>query len=554
MSQSKIINLLNNLISQEEKKLIDSCPADNASKKAVLYSLVRGFDTYHLFTKDKDKYVHHYEFGWLKALQLAYGDYVNEQQYPLFRAEEKLLRFVHWFTIRSGETEFCRKVIDFIKAGLGTATVKDKKITVEFRNIGVKEEFDNESFHWVHDMVHQTVSEPEIKKNLEDIERIRKTMRGLVKKWRDHYIQYDTTEEIDNAFEKFAYYRLLSSEAKEDFSRDALFGGIPYHKYCEFVMVTCGVALKHYFFCLELYEKYKGEINFPDIITITRGRMDLIRSMSRYLDISDNNTEQILDTITLSPENIEYHSGRMRSAPPPYIKIADNSLLHSVVGSQVNPYDFLNCEIRRRYEKDYFNAVNDREKTFRNQLYTFFEEDNYIKVDRNISFDSSKGASDIDAVVYDKNVNVLGLFQLKWQERFGASLKERYSRIANLYPKTKEWIDKVESWIRESDTKSGMRKFGIDYSSEAPVKVLFFVVCRYGTFFTGLEPDDRATWSSIWQMVKIFSQIPRNVPNKLEVLHNLLYREYLSLSDRPKKPDEESFNIGDYEICLKSVW
>jgi len=72
--------------------------------------------------------------------------------------------------------------------------------------------------------------------------------------------------------------------------------------------------------------------------------------MARYLDISDDNAEQILDTITLSPENIEHHSARMRSAPPPYIKIADNSLLHSVVGSQVNPYDFLNCEIRRRYE------------------------------------------------------------------------------------------------------------------------------------------------------------------------------------------------------------
>jgi len=99
-----------------------------------------------------------------------------------------------------------------------------------------------------------------------------------------------------------------------------------------------------------------------------------------------------------------------------------------------------------------------------------------------------------------------------------------------------------------------MRKFGIGYSGEEPVKVLFFVVCRYGTFFTGHEPDKRATWSSIWQMVKVFSQIPRNVPNKLEVLHNLLYREYLSLSERQQKPDEESFNIGDYEICLKSVW
>ena len=552
MTKGKIVNLLNNLISQEEKKLINSCPADSASKKAILYSLVRGFDTYHLFTKDKDKYVHHYEFGWLRALRLAYGDYVNEQQYPLFRAEEKLLRFAHWFAIRSGEIEFCRKVIDFVKAELGTATINDKRITVEFRNIGVKEEFDNQSFHWVHDMVHQTVSKPEIKKTLEEIEKIRKTMRGLVGKRRDHYIQYDTTNEIDDVFEKFAYYRLLASEEKEDFSRDALFGGIPYHKYCEFVMVTYGVALKHYFFCLELYDKYEGEIDFADIITITRDRVDLIQSMACYLEISDDNAEQILDSITLCPENVEYHSDRLRGAPPPYIKIADNALLHSIVGSQVNPYDFLNYEIRRKYEKDYFNAVNEREKTFRNQLYSLFDEENCIKVDRNIIFESSKGTSDIDAVIYDKNANVLGLFQLKWQERYGASLKERYSRISNLYPKTIEWISKVEAWINESDTKSGMRKFGIDYCREEPVKVRFFVVCRHGTFFTGHEPDKRATWSSIWLMIKVLSQIPRNIPNKLEMLHDLLYREYLSLSDTPKSPDEDLFNIGEYEICLKS--
>lgn len=164
MSQNEIISLLNDLISQEEKKLTASCLADNISKKTVLYSLLRGFDTYHLFTKDKDKYLEHYEFGWLKALKLVYGDYVNEDRYPLFKAEEKLLRFAHWFTVRAGEIEFCRKVVDFFKAGLGTAFVNGKQIIVEFRNIGLKEEIDNQSYRWIHNLVHQNVCEPEIKK------------------------------------------------------------------------------------------------------------------------------------------------------------------------------------------------------------------------------------------------------------------------------------------------------------------------------------------------------------------------------------------------------
>lgn len=553
MSQKEIINLLNDLIVQEEKKLTASLPTDNAARKAILYSLMRGFDTYHLFTKDKDKYVHHYEFGWMKSLRLAYGDYVSEERYPLFKAEEKLLSFAHWFVIRSGEIEFCRKVIEFMKAGLGEASVRDKQIVVEFRNIGAKEEFDNQTYHWVHNLVDENLCDPEIKKISEEIEKIRPAMRTLVDKWRTHYIQYDTTPEIDNVFEKLAYYRLFSSEDKEEFPPDALFGGIPYSKYCEYVLVVCGIALKHYHFCLELYEKYKGEISFPDIITITKDRKGFISSLAHYLSVTEAQSEQMLDAMTISSENIEYHSGRLRSSPPPFVKIADNSLIQSIVGSQVNPYNFLNHELRRGYEKDYFSAVNEREKIFREQVYSLFEEENYIKVNKNIIFQSSKGISDVDAVIYDKKTNVLGIFQLKWQEKYGASMKERYSRISNLYPKTVEWIDKVEAWVNESPVRNAMKKFGIDYTSENPVKVLLFVICRYGTFFTGCEPDKRATWSSIWLMLKVLAQMPRNIPNKLEVLHDMLFREYISLSKAQQCPDEDIFNIGEYEIRLKSL-
>ena len=135
---------------------------------------------------------------------------------------------------------------------------------------------------------------------------------------------------------------------------------------------------------------------------------------------------------------------------------------------------------------------------------------------------------------------------------YGASMKERYSRIANLYPKVVKWIDKVESWINESDVQEALKKFGLE-GKKVPVKVLLFVVCRHGTFFTGYEPDKRAAWSSIWLILKIFSQIPRGIPNKLEVLHNLLHREYSAISSAKQAIDEYMFKIGEYELHLKVV-
>ena len=189
MKHNEGTKILEELVSKEEKKLISSCPTDNFKKKVVLVSLLRGFDTYHLFTKDKDKYRHHYQFGWLKALALIYGDYVNEERYPLFKIEEKMLSFAHWLVISAGHIEFCRKTIDFLNARLATIRLAGRQITVEFRNIGVKEEFDRNTFDWVHNLVYEHICVPENEKILKEIKIVKKKMRPLVDKWRTHYIQ-----------------------------------------------------------------------------------------------------------------------------------------------------------------------------------------------------------------------------------------------------------------------------------------------------------------------------------------------------------------------------
>jgi hypothetical protein len=56
---------------------------------------------------------------------------------------------------------------------------------------------------------------------------------------------------------------------------------------------------------------------------------------------------------------------------------------------------------RRRYEKDYFLAVNKREKRFRDNIYVFFPADGFIKIDKEIIPKYKDLHTDVDAAIYD---------------------------------------------------------------------------------------------------------------------------------------------------------
>ncbi|GAI04741.1 unnamed protein product, partial [marine sediment metagenome] len=190
---------------------------------------------------------------------------------------------------------------------------------------------------------------------------------------------------------------------------------------------------------------------------------------------------------------------------------------------------------------------------FRRQLYDFFQGEHYCKSDKAINISSEKGVTDIDAAIYDRDAGVLGIFQLKWQDAYGNSMKERYSHITNLYPKATEWIDKVESWISLNRNKDLLKRI-FSLPNRVPKKILIFVICRHNTYFTGYEVDKRAAWSSVWNLLKVWdSKIPKNSTNKIEALYNELKKIERDINTR-KRPEmtKDEFNISRYRIILKS--
>ncbi|MBR9677021.1 hypothetical protein GOV04_02675 [Candidatus Woesearchaeota archaeon] len=550
-TNKQVVSKLKEIIYEEEKKISQLKYTNEViHKKIVLFELIRAFDLFFLFQTNKKKMISNYTFGFNEALRIYYGSYVNKGRFPLLHSTKHTWSYANSIIQHCGKIGFCRKIISFIEANLADATLRNQIIEVIFKKGGVPEQADVEAYDWAQNLVDKHVFKPktdEIKRNIESIKEL---LRNKVAKWKNHFIQYDTNPEIDKYFDKLAYYSISSKHMYSEFPQDAKFGGIKYKTYCKFVHIQCAVALKHYYFCHELLKKEKG-IDSRDIFTIPRDRKSVITSSARYLRISEKEAEQILCCLTLSTENYEHHTSLPEGVSPPYIQVGENSLAHSIIGSTNQPIKFLNKELKRRFKKDYFNAVNAREKKFRKELYHLFPEDYYFKSKSRIYIKSSEGSTDIDATIYDSKHNILGLFQLKWQDVFGGSLKERYSRISNLYPAVSKWLDKLEKWVEETNSAELLKRLDLK-ENIIPSKVFIFVICRHNVFFTDVKPDKRAAWSSIWHMLQAISKIPTSTHNKIGKLHEELKKIEGKIFNEKIDIEEEKFEISNYTIKLKT--
>ena len=148
----------------------------------------------------------------------------------------------------------------------------------------------------------------------------------------------------------------------------------------------------------------------------------------------------------------------------------------------------------------------------------FFKDKNIIKIPRGINISFNGIHTDIDAVAYDTNTKTLGLFQLKWQDRYHHSMKERYSRISNLFDKANEWISKIKYWVENNTAKAIISSLQINAQHKASTKineVYIFVISRNQMNFTGVELDNSVAWSSWHQLIESQADIGSNMNNPI---------------------------------------
>jgi hypothetical protein len=136
-------------------------------------------------------------------------------------------------------------------------------------------------------------------------------------------------------------------------------------------------------------------------------------------------------------------------------------------------------------------------------------------------------------------------------------MKERYSRISNLFPKANEWIEKMKFWLSNNDNKTVLNSLQITKHFPAArviEEICVFVIARNDIHFTGIETDERVAWGSWHQIIESQARVETKFDDPIrEMFVKLKTFTPENRMTREEVPTRQKFeaNIGDYKVWYK---
>jgi hypothetical protein len=496
-----------------------------------------------------------YKFGWALPFKLLYEE-LSLGEVPLFPSFRDSYEWADSTIQHSGSIQVCYQLLDYKKAGLMELNSYDEKKFM-FSNLTEYpvEYYEKISLDYYYSIVNN-IFEERAKAMIEKLPSMRKNLESIVNLMYDEFISYRATDEIDLFYSEFAYLYIMTTQAVEEFDEKDIFGGYSYKDFLDVAEYICKSGIMHRDCCMALAEKTSHKVNLRNILSYGFSVNSFIDSLSNYLGWEKNKVREIISCFALTKENYLHHLSYPKASASPYFALGKDIWIRSTFGCLDRPIFFLNRELKRKYPKDYFNAVNNREIRFKEQLYSFFNQERIVRVQKNVNIKNDNDATDIDAVIFDKERNILGLFQLKWQDTFYTSMRERFSRITNLVPKSVEWIDKVNNWLKSNDSKTILKTLKINNTSDKIENVYLFVISRNHVHFTNQKLDDRAFWAYWYQVIEASAKVkdPLNTNPIAEFAAKLKFfsPSFRKDIDKNENSQDYSFRFADYTILVKA--
>jgi hypothetical protein len=442
--------------------------------------------------------------GWNRALGLFIDSSCEERGVPLTPSTKAAEEWAGSILRHCGRISQCEFVLSLWETGL-IYLLETRGDTIRFRMASRRsgiEQVERDDMFWLQDRIVKSQKADMAKLSVK-FDAVARSMRELVRPWRDHYIAYDTTPEIDSFFDEWGALHARTLLGHDSFPGHTLLGGLEFDTYRGAVEVMISIALKHRYFCFALLKEH-AEIRPRNIYATPRSIEDLARVLEFLLEIDRGDAALALETLTLTADNREYHCSKSSAGyHPPLIAVGSKDVMLSSLGCLDTPFSFVLGELRRRFPGDWDRATNIREGIFRKELYNLFTVPSILKLDRNVRLrEKGKTITDIDALMLDRRSGTLGLFQLKWQDPFGDSMRKRQSRRKNFLKNANGWVEAVDRWIEERDLRKIGKALGVNDPAASNIRrIRIFVIGRSFSGFSGEDlPDERAAWG-LWPQV-----------------------------------------------------
>lgn len=376
------------------------------------------------------------------------------------------------------------------------------------------------------------------------------TQKGSVRRWRGDFIAYDADPDSDAHFAKLGILAARQASGQDTFPGDTQFGGLAFNLFRGAVGALVGWALKHESFCHALLAKH-DDMHMRNILTITAPLKRLELGLATQLGITLREARIAIEMVTARDENKD--NLRESGPSPMFVEVGCRRVVRSIAGSTTQPFYFMLRELKRRFSGDWDRAVDSREVALRQELYTVGLPLGLLALNGSRNLKMGKIVTDVDAALADPRNGVIALFQLKWQDPFGYSMRERESRKKNFMATANKWVQVVAQWQEDKTPSQVASTLGLSNADATRIaKVLLFVVARDHSHFTGSVPhDSRAAFGNWNQMLRALTveHPSRFAGNPLVFLWEEL-RGKTEIGPRRKKTIVEEVHVGNLTLSV----
>ena len=557
-------DVLTGIIHREEERILASSPREWERRWGLL-ELVRAIDHYfvhvlRLDEKDREEEIQSerwdlYRYGQSKAVSLFTDQSSTLPGPSLARSAQVHQQWADSAIASCGRLGLCEMMLNLHRYRLVELSMPSPKAihaTVGFQEVGVEALEANELgiFREIAADMDQQIRD----QNTAAAPRILELMSPLVSPWEEHYIQYDTNPFIDDFFQGqgLLWARGHYEPGQDAFPPHATFGDLRFELYREAVVAVIGFALKHIAFTSILQTRHI-HLDIRNLLTVTAAEPRLHGYLSTALDITEIEAMQVLDTLKLTPENIHAHASEPAVNIAPFLSINSSTVIVSIAGALSSPFDFMLAELYRCYRKDWDRAVDGREEVFREDLNDLFSAERFSKAKNpmKLRIDGSV-ATDIDAAFFDKTTGTLGLFQLKWQDPFGTSMRMRNSKMRNFLLETNQWVSTVSSILHETPEALNHLVGDRTIRIQDTKRIHLFVIGRHFSQFSGgASQDSRAAWGTWPQVLRLFKESQMG-SDPITRLYEMLQEQSPSLRT-PITTGAYEMQVGEYLIRYDPV-
>ncbi|KRB03237.1 hypothetical protein [Lysobacter sp. Root690] len=417
----------------------------------------------------------------------------SEPEIPL--STETSAEHVDEFLLRMGWLSMAERQLSLLRSGALKGVVDGRKVqgmTLLVLSIqdpsAYREQVGYGGLKWLSDMV---VAEDRPKEEI-----LEQRYMQLLPRLKEYIRSSESPDElpfddVDQYFHEWAVLYLRRMSFRDMLADDDCFGGRQFAQYVSVLEALSAMSQQRLCYSALMCANGTGT-SVRNILTGGSSYDDLVESIASFLDAAKQEVIEILDHLMLSPDNAETHLGGDVLTFAPAVRTSSQLVLLPTYGLERNPFTFLWTELRRRYEKDWFEAANRREARWVSELRMQFPAPRWRCLDGVKLKREGKVLTDVDFAAHDTQSSSVILFQLKWQQPFLSDNKLRRNNASNLVRDSNKWISDIDSWVME---------FGIDGLKErlsiktGDLSVHLAVLGRYHAHFTLEEEHDaRAVW------------------------------------------------------------